>query len=304
MDAAHRAATDRDQPRLSITDLVSQLVVWIEWRPYATLAVMSEQTTITTEIRDHILLIGLNRPDKLNAFNTDMLTALSQAYTAYQNNQELWCAVLFAHGKGFTAGLDLANVGPVVAKGGGLFPSDGIDPLDVMREPERPRRTKPIVCAVHGWCLTIGLELLMASDIRIAARNTKFSQLEVRRGIMPFGGATFRMPQLAGWGNAMRYLLTGEQFDANEAYRIGLIQEVVDDEKLFDQAILWATKVAKQAPLAVQASLVSARTAVEQGTDAALSTLMDEARRVMTTEDATEGMKSFIERREGKFQGR
>ncbi len=212
--------------------------------------------------------------------------------------------MLFAHGKNFTAGLDLANVGPVVAGGGGLFPPGGIDPVDVLRESDRPRRTKPVVCAVSGWCLTIGLELMMAADIRIAADDTRFSQLEVKRGIMAFGGATLRMPQLAGWGNAMRYLLTGDQFDAAEAYRIGLVQEVVSAEEVFERALYWGEKIAAQAPLAVQASLVSARTAVEQGTDAALASLMDQARSVMKTEDAVEGMRSFVERRDGVYQGK
>ena len=265
---------------------------------------MSAEPTVTTEIRDHVFLMGLNRPNKMNAFNLDMLHELSQAYTTYENDPELWCAVLFAHGDNFTAGLDLAQVGPAVAGGKHLFHGDGIDPLDVLREPGRPRRTKPVVCAVQGWCLTIGMELLMASDIRVAAENTRFSQLEVKRGIMAFGGATLRLPQLTGWGNAMRYLLTGDRFDAAEAYRIGLVQEVAADGQQLARAIALAESVARAAPLAVQASRTSARIAVEEGTDAALAQLMVDARSLMHSEDAHEGMRSFVERRDAEFKGK
>ena len=261
---------------------------------------MSDFETLTTEARGHVFLIGLNRPEKLNAFNLAMLRELSEAYGVFERERDLRCAVLFAHGKCFTAGLDLAEVGPAVASGQPLFPEDGIDPLDIIGA---TRRSKPLVCAVHGWCLTIGMELLMASDIRVAAADTRFSQLEVKRGIMPFGGATLRLPQIAGWGNAMRYLLTGDRFDAAEAHRIGLVQEVADNGAQLERAVALAESVARQAPLAVQASLASARTAVERGTEAALVDLMRDARALMKTRDAQEGMRSFVERREANFKG-
>ena len=262
---------------------------------------MSDYETITTEIRDHVFLIGLNRPKKYNAFNLAMLSDLARAYAQYERDASLWCGVLFAHGKNFTAGLDLAEVGPHVASGKPLFPEEGIDPAGITGT---GRRTKPMICTVQGWCLTIGMELLLASDIRLAARGTRISQLEVKRGIMPFGGATLRLPQIAGWGNAMRYLLTGDEISAEEAYRIGLVQEVVDPEKHVDRAVELAETVARQAPLAVQASLASARAAVEEGHSAALAGLMDQARRLMNTEDAREGMRSFVERRDANFQGK
>ncbi len=254
---------------------------------------------VTTEVRGHVFLIGLNRASKLNSFNLQMLRELSAAYTRYEKDSELWCALLYAHGDNFTSGLDLSEVGPAVASGQALFPEDSIDPLDL----NAPRRSKPVICAVQGWCLTIGMELLMASDIRIAAEGTTFSQMEVRRGIMPFGGATLRLPQIAGWGNAMLHLLTGDRFDAAEALRIGLVQRVVSPEQLFDAAVELATQVASAAPLAVQASLASSRAAVEEGTQEAAQSLIASARKLMATGDAKEGMQSFIERRDAKFSG-
>lgn len=261
---------------------------------------MSNAPTVVTEIRDHVLLVGLNRPDKHNAFDLRMLRELSVAYKAYEDDDALWCMVLHGHGKSFTAGLDLAEVGPAVAGGAALFPDDGIDPLDL----SPPRRTKPVVCAVKGWCLTIGIELLLASDIRVCAEDTRFRQMEVNRGIMPFGGATLRMAQVAGWGNAMRWLLTGDEFDAAEALRMGLVQKVAPAGAELEAALAIAEAVASCAPLAVQATRQNSLLAVEAGFDAANQALMEPARALMKTDDAAEGVRSFVERRKAVFTGR
>ncbi len=256
--------------------------------------------TITTATDGHVFMIGLNRPDKMNAFNLAMLRELSLAYRTYEDDPSLRCALLFAHGKNFTSGLDLAEVGPAVASGNALFPEGGIDPLDL----HPPRRTKPVVCAVKGWCITIGVELLLSSDIRVCAEGSRFRQMEVNRGIIPFGGATMRLPQIAGWGNAMRWLLTGEEFDAAEALRIGLIQEVTAAGDELDCATAIARSIASCAPLAVQAARASSMTAVEEGSEAASHNLISEARRLMTSADAAEGVRSFIERRPANFAGK
>ncbi|UQA57194.1 crotonase/enoyl-CoA hydratase family protein [Polyangium aurulentum] len=255
---------------------------------------------ITVERLGHVVRIGLNRPEKRNAFDLAMLSELSKAYTDYENDPDLRCGVLFAHGDHFTGGLDLAEVGPAVASGKRLFEVDGIDPLALGGR----RLSKPMVAALQGYCFTIGIELALAADIRVAAEGARFSQLEVKRGIFPFGGATLRFPQLAGWGNGMRWLLTGDAFDAAEALRIGLVQEVVPAGDLLGRATALAERVAQQAPLAVQATLASARAAVTEGFEAEAARLEERARKLMATEDAAEGMRSFVERREGVFRGR
>jgi len=236
----------------------------------------------------------------MNSFSLAMLHQLGEAYTDYEDDSDARCAVLFAHGKNFTSGLRLDEVGPAFARGEHLFDGELVNPLGLHGR----RLTKPVVCAVQGWCLTIGIELLLACDIRGAATDTRFGQIEVQRGIMPFGGATIRLPQIAGWGNAMRWLLTGGKFDAAEALRIGLVQEVAEAPTHLERAIAVAEEVARQAPLAVQASLRAARIAVEQGTDAAQVVLEGSARELMVTEDAAEGVRSFLERREANFKGR
>jgi enoyl-CoA hydratase/carnithine racemase len=261
---------------------------------------MTSNNRIVTETKGHVYLIGLDREEKLNAFDRQMLRELAEAFTEYEETESLWCAVIYPIGDNFTAGLDLADVGPSVAEGEKLVPEGLVDPFGLFGRV----RSKPLVHAARGWCLTVGTELALASDIRLAAPDTKFGQIEVKRGIMPFGGATLRLPQVAGWGNAMRYLLTGDTFSGDEAHRIGLVQELAESDAVVDEAIALAERIASQAPLAVQESLQSARTAIEHDHPTAVHGLMDVTRRLMATDDAKEGMQSFVERREAEFEGK
>lgn len=208
------------------------------------------------------------------------------------------CGLLYANGDHFTAGLDLADVSKHIQQGATLFESGKIDPLQIFDK----LRTKPVVIAVQGTCLTIGIEMILANDICVASENAKFGQIEVKRGILAFGGATLRFHQRCGWGNAMKYLLTGDSFDAEEALRIGLVQQLSNDP--IAEATKIAERIAKQAPLAVQATLVSAKTSINQGQEAAEKELMPTLHHLMQTEDAKEGLMSFLERREAKFQGK
>jgi enoyl-CoA hydratase len=155
----------------------------------------------------------------------------------------------------------------------------------------------------HG-CLTLGIELLLAADIRIASANTRFAQLEVQRGIYPFGGATTRLPREAGWGNPMRWLLTGDEFGAAEALRIGLVQEVVEPGTERDRAVDLAERIAtRSAPLAVRTTLAAAQRALRDGERAAEDRFVDDVVALFKTQDGAEGMLSFIERRPARFIG-
>ena len=255
-------------------------------------------TYIKTEIKGHVLLIGLNRPDKMNAFNLQMLDELADAYTQLEQDKNLRCAVLHAEGKHFTGGLDLGEVGPHAKAGNPLFHPEKVDPSQTYGL----RRTKPVVVAVDGYCLTIGIELILAADICIAGSNAKFGQIEIKRGIFPFCGATLRFHQRCGWGNAMRYLLTGDIFDAQEAFRIGLVQELTETSPM-DRAVELAQTIADQAPLGVQETIIQARKALLEGEAAAIPDLIPVAQRLMNSEDAEEGLQSFLERRKANFKG-
>lgn len=248
----------------------------------------------------YVAVARLERPKKRNAFDVAMLRQLAEVYTRYEDDADARCMVVTCAGDHFTAGLDLAEVGPQVARGALLFPDDLVDPLGLHGR----TRTKPVIVAVRGWCLTIGIELMLAADIRLAADDTRFGQIEINRGIFPFGGATLRFPQIAGWGDAMRWLLTGDMFDATEARRIGLVQEVTSPGELATRALALAASVASRAPLGVQATLASARGAIQGSFEASVAALQPEIESLMATEDAAEGVRSFVERRDAKFQGR
>lgn len=259
------------------------------------------KSKVSVEENDHVLLIELNRSEKRNAFDVEMYRDLSLAYGELNQNPNLHCGLLFAQGDHFTAGLDLKEWAPLFSKGRFPdLPENSIDPLDLCGE---RKLSKPVVMAVQGLCLTIGLELLLATDIRVAANDSRFAQLEIKRGIYPVGGATIRLTQEVGWGNAMRYLLTADEITAQEAFRIGLVQELTEPKEQIARALDIAMTISKQAPLGVRATLASARLARTQGEKAAFSRLLPDLIPIMQSEDFKEGIQSFIERREANFKG-
>lgn len=255
---------------------------------------------ISTETRGHVFLIGIDRPRKLNGFTLKMLRELAAAFTTFEAAADARAALVFAHGPNFTAGLQLDEVGPHMAAGNPVFPPGTIDPVSL----RPPLRNKPVVAAVKGICFTLGLELMLACDIVVAADNCRFAQIEVKRGIMPTGGATMRFVERAGWGNAQRYLLTGDEFGSAEAMRLGFVQEIVPAGAEFDRAFAITQTIAEQAPLAVQASLASSRRYVEHG-PVGMAAEMDAMQRELSqSQDAAEGVRSFVERRKANFMGK
>jgi enoyl-CoA hydratase/carnithine racemase len=257
---------------------------------------------ITVELEGHVLLVGLNRPEKRNAFDLAMIDQLAAAYTRLAEDGDARVAVVYAHGDHFSAGLDLAEVGPAVAERGPAVLSGGsrYDPFGVWGE----QVPKPVVLAVGGVAFTLSIELALAADIVVAADDVRFCQLEIGRGIIPFGGGTFRAPAQLGWGNAMRFLLTADEFGADEAYRIGLVQEVVPAGQQRERAIEIARRIAEQAPLGVQGTLATARAARAASERSAVDRLRELVPQVLHSEDAVEGLRSFLERRKGQFTGR
>jgi enoyl-CoA hydratase len=254
---------------------------------------------VSLERRGHVLVIGIDRPAKRNAFDLAMWDALCRAYGELERDAELRVGVLHAHGDHFTAGLDLPQWAPMLAGGKFVIPDDGIDPLGL-----RTRVTKPVVCAVQGICLTLGIELLLATDVRIAARTARFAQIEIKRGIYPVGGATLRFPREVGWANAMRWLLTGDEFDAAEAHRIGLVQELAEPGEQRARALAIADVIAEQAPLAVYATLAASRHALPNSEAAATARLFADLAPLIASDDMQEGLRAFVERRPGRFRGR
>jgi enoyl-CoA hydratase/carnithine racemase len=258
-------------------------------------------SVVTVEREGSVLLIGVNRPDAYNLWNLEVIQRVSRAYKALGDDPDLRVGIVYGHGKGFTAGLDLASVAPAVASGdvGSVIPADGYDPWDFFAEP----CPKPIVVAAHGTCNTLGIELMLASQIAIAAEGTKFAQLEVGRGIFPLGGATFRLPARLGPAGT-RYLLTAERFESEAAFRLGLISEIVPAGRHLERALELANMVASNAPLAIQAALASSRAAERASRDAASAVLFERNARIATSADAAEGIAALMEKRPPVFRGK
>src|SRR5882724_13465517 len=247
---------------------------------------------VTTQQREHVLLIGIDRPEKRNGFTPRIFSQLAAAYSQLERTPELRCGVLYAEGDHFTAGLDMPKIAPLRQAGKPLIPPGEVDPFN-LRE---PLRTKPMIVALKGICFTVAIELMLAADIAIAAENCRFSQLEVKRGIMPGCGATWRMQERAGWGNAMKILLTGDEFSAADALRYNFVQEVVPTGQELPRAIEIAQRIARQAPLAVQATMENGRLALSQGWRAAFADIAATQQRLYNSEDAAEGVRSFTEK--------
>jgi enoyl-CoA hydratase/carnithine racemase len=261
---------------------------------------VSGETTgrVRSERHGHILKIVLDNPAKMNAFSPQMMEELSEAFTRLDRDDDLWVGVLCAEGKHFTAGLDMPKFfGPAAVRL--ERPAGNIDPFGLQN-----RCRKPVVTAIQGVCFTVGIEIMLAGDIVVAAEDARLCQMEAKRGIAPLGGAHFRFLTRAGWGNAMYHLFLCDEFTAAEAYRIGLVQEITPVGRQLDRAMELAEIIASNAPLGIQVTKEAALTYIEAGERAAIDIIPEIRGRVLDSEDAREGIRSFLERRSAVFQGR
>lgn len=254
------------------------------------------QVTLTVE--GHIAVISLDNTSKKNAITPELMQQLSQHLTTFDDDDNLWVAVLDPAGEHTTAGLDMPKFfGPTATAK--PIPDTQVDPFGLKR-----RCRKPLISVVHGITYTIGIEQMLASDIVIAADTARFCQLESKRGIAPLGGAHYRYLTRTGWGNAMYHLFLCDEFDAQEAYRCGFVQEVHPYGQHRERAMDIARQICKVAPIGLQATKEAALTYIEHGERAAIAVIPSIREKVFASADFKEGIQSFVERREANFQGR
>ncbi|WP_372893814.1 crotonase/enoyl-CoA hydratase family protein [Rhodosalinus sp.] len=251
---------------------------------------------IEIERTGHVAILWLNRPDRLNAVNDALTTAMREALPALEADEDVRAIVLAGRGRVFCAGMDLA------AFAAGERPG--------LMDPDRfagfadAQRSKPVIAAVQGAALAGGFELVLSCDMVVAAEGAKFGLPEVKRGLFPAGGGTIRLPRRIPPVLANEMLLTGEPIEAERAHALGLVNRVVPAGVLVETALALAHQIAENAPLAVRSALALARDAASTAEGELWAANDALWRRVEASEDAQEGARAFGEKRAPVWTGR
>jgi enoyl-CoA hydratase len=261
---------------------------------------MPEYQNLQYEVQDGIATITVHRPDKLNALNRQTILELGEAVRATREAEEVRGVLLTGSGaKSFVAGADIAELSR-------MGPVDGIEVSRlgqrVFREIELSR--KPVVAAVNGFALGGGCELALACHLRIASENAKFGLPEVKLGIIPGYGGTLRLPRIVGKGRALELMLTGEMIGAEEAHRIGLVNRVVAQDALQEEARALLQLILRNGPVALGLAIECTTRGMEMSVDDGLALESNLFGLLAATEDMREGMQAFLEKRAAGFRGR
>ncbi|MFO7856893.1 MAG: enoyl-CoA hydratase [Paracoccaceae bacterium] len=254
--------------------------------------------TLIVETRDHVGLIKLNRPDALNALNSQLLGELAEALAKFDADERIRCIVLTGSEKAFAAGADIKEMSEksFVQMFKENFFADGHDRVTAVRT--------PIVAAVSGYALGGGCELAMMCDFILASETAKFGQPEINLGVIPGIGGTQRLTRFVGKSKAMEMCLTGRFMDAAEAERAGLVSRVLPVDKLLDEALSVAEKIADKSALASMALKESVNRAYETTLSEGVRFERRLFHALFASEDQSEGMQAFVEKREPHFRGK
>ena len=287
--AAARAQAQGQSPTPEVTTALSNVP-------------LTSSTTVTVERRGEVVLVGINRPQIQNRIDPPTRLRLNEVMYQYEHDPSLRAFVLFGHGENFSRGIDVdaAQAGLI----SGQRATSPAPTLDLVGN-SQPHRTKPMVVVVHGDTWNLGHEIYLSGDVRVAAANTRFGQDENTHGRFPGGGATVRFVREAGWGNAMRYMLTGDHWTAEESYRMGITQQIAPTpQAALEAGVALARKMAACAPLGIRATLASAHQVIDPVEADALSKLGAQYAALYRTEDFIEGRKAEAEGRPPKYQGK
>jgi enoyl-CoA hydratase len=251
------------------------------------------------EKKGAIAYVTVNRPKVLNALNTPTWADLRTAFTDARDDATVRGIILTGAGKAFIAGADISELVHVTAFEAQQSSRFGQEVLDLIEN-----LGKPVVAAVNGFALGGGCEAAMACTIRIAVDTAKFGQPEVKLGLLPGGGGTQRLPRLVGKGHALQLILSGETISAQEAYRIGLVNEIVPAANLIERAEAILKQIASNAPIAVKFALEAANKGMETSQSEGLLLEASYFGLCAATEDKKEGTSAFLEKRAPQFHGR
>ncbi|MGB1894280.1 MAG: enoyl-CoA hydratase-related protein [Candidatus Puniceispirillaceae bacterium] len=255
------------------------------------------ELVLTEKLDNNIVVLRLNRPEALNALNIAARKAISDSLAKLQDDEEVRCIILTGDEKAFAAGADLKE----------LSSASSIDMFK--RRTERYWQTvtntpQPIIAAIQGYAMGGGLELAMMCDLIVVGENAQLAQPEIKVGIMPGAGGTQRLTRAVGKYNAMKINLLGKPFSGQQAYDMGLACEVCADAEVMDVALKMATNISRMPPLAVQAIKQSILHGQDASMEAALFLERKAFQQLFASEDQTEGMQAFIEKRRPGFTGK